>query len=408
MKYVMLSVIALALCACQADFMGAWENIEDENDVILIRQPDESDRSLWAVKTNARLWATYKKVNGTTYSGKRFLLERSGDELIVSDKHKKQEGPKTYRLLSPQSLPLQKWMTYDQMPKEFVHLHFPPPDTIVKSTAGAEKWFYPGDLALVFYDDKLIKVRENYRLLRNYSMVWPGMNKVAVLEVLGTPDRGREAESKWYYGLEAEVIFEEDLVKEIRLLDVALAIATAAAEREQTEVSIRDKALPFITKGAWYEQDAEVVDEFFKQNAAAGPGGAAAKVVGAFTRSKTPAISYPMLTMLVSYLRTTPPTTAELASAVGALELTMSDVRQNRLLREEVRAFTMEQPVFIEEKEMLLLKSKAQRKSGELVYSHQAIFIRGRKMYAIQLSFVDGQTNTGLEDFQRIIEEVKP
>ncbi|MEL7250330.1 MAG: hypothetical protein AAFO03_18035, partial [Bacteroidota bacterium] len=265
-------------------------------------------------------------------------------------RYNKNAAPISFRLLPPKSLPLQRWMTYQQMPKAFVEENFAAPDTIVETAAGAEKWFYPNDVALVFSNDQLIKVRENYRLHQNYSLVWPGMSKDAVAEVLGTPDRGTSRDQIWYYGLEAEVVFQDDQVQEVRLLDAALEMANMAAEKAETELNLRDKVLPFLDKGSWYEQDAKAVD---------------------------------------------------------ALELSMDDVRQNTKLREEVLNFTMERPVLLQDKQLLLLEAKARRKTGEIINNRQAVFLRGRRLYAIQLSFLSGQANNGLEDFQRIIEEIE-
>ncbi|MEO0728061.1 MAG: hypothetical protein AAFZ63_26175 [Bacteroidota bacterium] len=386
-------------------------------------------------------WHTYVKLNRKTDYNQRYFLERSDNLLIVTDKvipltkwfgprqttsreyilvakmvwipkplrlrYNKNAAPISFRLLPPKSLPLQRWMMYQQMPKAFVEENFAAPDTIVETAAGAEKWFYPNDVALVFSNDQLIKVRENYRLHQNYSLVWPGMSKDAVSEVLGTPDRGTSRDQIWYYGLEAEVVFQDDQVQEVRLLDAALEMANMAAEKAETELNLRDKVLPFLDKGSWYEQDAEAVDAFFKEVAAAGPGGPAAKVVGAFTRSQAPAISYPLLASMVTYLQTTPPTIEQLAKAVDALELSMDDVRQNTKLREEVLNFTMERPVLLQDKQLLLLEAKARRKTGEIINNRQAVFLRGRRLYAIQLSFLSGQANNGLEDFQRIIEEIE-
>lgn len=407
MKYALLSVLSLCLCACQADFEGAWQNVDDEDDFLLLRQSDKESSQLWAVMSKSPAWHTYVKLNRKTYYNQRYFLERSDDLLVMTDKVNKSAAPISFRLLPPKSLPLQRWMTYQQMPKAFVEENFAAPDTIVETAAGAEKWFYPSDVALVFSDDKLIKVRENYRLYRDYSLVWTGMSRDAVLKVLGTPDRGTSRDQIWYYGLEAEVVFQDNQVQEVRLLNAALEMANMAAEKAETELSLRDKVLPFLNAGSWYEQDAEEVDAFFKEVAAAGPGGPAAKVVGAFTRSQAPAISYPLLASMVTYLQTTPPTIEQLAKAVDALELSMDDVRQNTKLREEVLNFTMERPVLLQDKQLLLLEAKARRKTGEVVNNRQAIFLRGRRLYAIQLSFLSGQTNNGLEDFQRIIEEIE-
>ncbi len=407
MKYWLLSVLSICLCACQADFEGAWQNIDDKDDRILIRQSDEKSSHLWVVMSKNPSWNTYTKLNGKTFTSRRYLLERSDDQLVKTDKFYKGTTPSIYRLVPPKSIPLQRWMTYQQMPKDFAQENFPLPDTIVETAAGAEKWFYPNNVALVFSDDKLIKVRENYRLYRDYSLVWPGMSREAVLEALGTPDRGTSVDRIWYYGLEAEVVFENKQVQEVRLLDAALEMAKMATERAATELSLRDKVLPLLTGDAWYEQDAEEVDAFYNEIAAAGPGGPTAKVVGAFTRSETPTISYPLLTTLVTYLQTTLPTIEQLAKAVDALELSMEDIRQNSRMRQELLNFTMERPVLFQEKQMLLLQSKARRKTGEVVNNRQAIFLRDRRLYAIQLSFLSGQSNNGLEDFQSIIEAIE-
>ena len=384
MKYTIFLVLSLCLCACQADFEGGWQNVDNEDDFLLLRQSDKESSQLWAVMSKSPAWHTYVKLNRKTDYNQRYFLERSDNLLIVTDKvipltkwfgprqttsreyilvakmvwipkplrlrYNKNAAPISFRLLPPKSLPLQRWMMYQQMPKAFVEENFAAPDTIVETAAGAEKWFYPNDVALVFSNDQLIKVRENYRLHQNYSLVWPGMSKDAVAEVLGTPDRGTSRDQIWYYGLEAEVVFQDDQVQEVRLLDAALEMANMAAEKAETELNIRDKVLPFLDKGSWYEQDAKAVD---------------------------------------------------------ALELSMDDVRQNTKLREEVLNFTMERPVLLQDKQLLLLEAKARRKTGEIINNRQAVFLRGRRLYAIQLSFLSGQANNGLEDFQRIIEEIE-
>lgn len=407
MKWILCSLVLLTLCSCTAEFEGVWGSVSNDEDFIVVRRPDQAEEQLWAVSSDIQVWQSCQKVNGRTYAGSRLQLERKGDELIVTDKHNAETPVKTYRLMPEKRLAMRPWLTYQQMPADFPRQYIADPDTIVKTAAGAEKWFYSGDLALIFAEEKLIKVRENYRLNRNYALVWRGMDRETVLRVLGTPDRKSVMNGKWSYGLEAELIFEEDVLTEVRLLDAAREIAAANAARNATEVNLRDKVLPLINQQSWYEQDAKLVGDYYQGVAAAGPGGQAGTVVGAFTKGKSPLINFPMLTLFTSYLNTSAPTTEQLARAVGAIDLTMKDIQQNSLLRSEVEAFAMQKPVYSEEKDLILIRSKGKNNSGQEVNIFQAMFVRGRQINVIQLSFASGQEQSTTEEFQAILEEIE-
>lgn len=406
MKWILCSLILLTLSSCTADFEGVWGSVSNDEDFIVIRSPEQAEEQLWAVSSDIKVWEACRKVNGREYVGRRLSLERKGDELIVTDKYNTDTPVKTYKLVPPKQLMMRPWLTYQQMSADFPRQYFADPDTVVKTAAGAEKWFYPGDLALIFADDKLIKVRENYRLNRNYSLVWPGMEREVVLRILGTPDRKSVLDGEWSYGLEAKLFFEEDILTEVQFLDADKEIAAADAERRATEFGLRDKILPLIDQQKWYEQDTEVVGKVFEEVAKAGPGGRAGAVVAAFTKRKSPVINYPMLTAMSSYLSTSAPTTEELAQSVGAMDLSMNDIRKNSILRNEVQDFAMERPIYAEEQDMILIRSKGRHKSGEVVNVYQAMFVRGRQINIIQLSFLSGQEQSSTDEFQNIIEQI--
>ena len=270
---------------------------------------------------------------------------------------------------------LKAWAVLEGMNKSFFRDNFISPDTIIISQAGAEKWFFQNGKVLIFDENTLIKINESQKLVRTYDKLKIGMTEEEVKHILGNPDRKNYMESKWYYGTEKQLLFRNKTLYQINKIDENTGVLSW---REEALKTFNDKHLVEKDIATYLSQ----IHKLEKQFIINFPLDKIYKLYG-IQESKKEYI--PMILIGEVDQISFPPSMYIIEKE---LEQFGPDIEKQILQSYSaiVSDVSVSEPQLDKRRQLIELTSSILLKSGERIFTKQAIFFRYNQMLLIQMS----------------------
>ena len=163
-----------------------------------------------------------------------------------------------------------------------------------------------------------------------------------------------------------------------------------------------------IDSTKWISKDKNDVINFFNKILPSKPNFSADQIIGLFTLTETPVVSYPNIFILDNTMDTNPPSMDQLARELKAIPAVIeSKLSNDQEISDVINEAKLEQPLLIREKNLILIEANAKRKEGVEIGVRQAMFFKKRKLIAVQFSYIKGRDDKHLIDFNKIVESFK-
>lgn len=330
-----------------------------------------------------------KHPNGIYNNSEEKINLISENEIEISGKN----GEINIYIRPEKKVDLQLWAITKGMSREYISKFFSEPTRIVKSDSGAEKWIYPNNKVIVFDEKSIIKLEKNYFVERDYSLLKEGMDKSEVLSKLGNPDRKNKRDSKWYYGLDYQLVFRND----------KLAIIKVISNQKEAFLSWREEAMSTFDDRKLIRKDVAnnfKLTEFLEEGYTLLPYKNISRVYGIKGKetSKFPLIIIGEVDQTGFF-----PSIRKLEKDLKRIETRIENlVKEN--LSNVVKNIDVIKPKLIKDRQLLIIESNLELVNGDKLIINQAIFFRNNEMLLIQAIMNENQKEK-MKYFDEIIDD---
>lgn len=157
-----------------------------------------------------------------------------------------------------------------------------------------------------------------------------------------------------------------------------------------------------IDETVWYKQDNAHVVAYFEELLGQKPGFTKDQILGAYSIDQTKKFGYPMMIVIKTTMSRDAPSFDQLEKELDFLPVQLE--AQSSSLSKYAEQLSFSKPILVREKNLILMETTGVQAGGAKIVMRQGMFFRGRKLIAVQFSYIRDRDDEYLKDFSKIID----